>query len=340
MSAPLLKVGTSGPEVKDLEQKLAKAGYLPVSNGTSGVFTLQVEKAVENFQSARGLHIDGICGAQTWVALEEAQWQLEDRAICLTSPMMRGDDVGELQKTLGRLGFNAGREDSIFGPETEQALYEFQVNNKLVADKICDAKTFQTLKQIAQRARGENVASVKDRERYRSADLTSLKKIFIAQLLPSSEFNSNKKAAAAIKKSSERLSKNIEAQLSEFETCCSPDSNPSVLAKQAKEFGADVCLALQLSLHSEFHADYFGTESYESAGGKYLANLLTVSIPPILFDTDYEEVEPRGQRSQILQETNMWTVLCILGTPKLVKSKDKLLAKTFAEVLRLWLKDA
>ena len=40
--------------------------------------------------------------------------------------MLRGDDVSELQRRLNALGFDAGREDGILGPETETALRQFQ----------------------------------------------------------------------------------------------------------------------------------------------------------------------------------------------------------------------
>lgn len=334
MKTPL-KVGTSDPKVGELEQKLIKAGYLEaeeasVANGPENTYpentyTKNIEAAVKAFQSKRALHIDGICGTQTWIALEEAQWKLGDRDIFLTSPMMRGDDVGSLQKILGQLGFSADREDSIFGPNTETALYEFQNNNGLSPDKTCGAQTLQILNQISRRAKGESVASVKDRERLRSTNPALLKRIFIGDL---SELSTGAP-----------LAETIAAQLENFEVCMLQNSNPSTLAQESRSFEADVFLALKISETSEFHSDYFATDSYESAGGKYLANLLTASIPPILFGTDYEEVEPRGRRIQILQETRMWTVLCTLGSEDLVNTKNELLGKTFAEVLKLWLKN-
>ena len=42
--------------------------------------------------------------------------------------MLRGDDVGELQRDLSRLGFDAGRVDAIFGPDTHTPLCDFQRN--------------------------------------------------------------------------------------------------------------------------------------------------------------------------------------------------------------------
>ncbi len=50
--------------------------------------------------------------------------------------MLRGDDVGDLQRRLNALGFHAGREDAIFGPETASALREFQRNAGLNPDGI------------------------------------------------------------------------------------------------------------------------------------------------------------------------------------------------------------
>jgi len=41
------------------------------------------------------------------------------------TPMLRGDDVAELQQRLGALGFDTGRVDGIFGRQTAEALAEF-----------------------------------------------------------------------------------------------------------------------------------------------------------------------------------------------------------------------
>ena len=45
-------------------------------------------------------------------------------------PMLRGDDVAELQRRLNALGFDAGREDGIFGTDTNDALVEFQRSSR------------------------------------------------------------------------------------------------------------------------------------------------------------------------------------------------------------------
>ena len=47
---------------------------------------------------------------------------------------MRGDDVRAMQTVLAKLGFDCGRADGIFGPNTLRALTEFQQNYGITAD--------------------------------------------------------------------------------------------------------------------------------------------------------------------------------------------------------------
>ena len=47
---------------------------------------------------------------------------LGDRFLYLVAPMLRGDDVAELQQRLSALGFDSGRVDGIFGDLTSAAL--------------------------------------------------------------------------------------------------------------------------------------------------------------------------------------------------------------------------
>ena len=66
-SSQLLKEGSSGPLVKQLQQRLKDKGFNP---GTiDGVFGLGTKAAVRAFQKANKLEADGIVGQQTWKAL-------------------------------------------------------------------------------------------------------------------------------------------------------------------------------------------------------------------------------------------------------------------------------
>ena len=113
----------------------------PATGMQAGLYCAGTESAIRAFQQARGLPIDGLCDQITWAALVEASWRRGDRLLFLTSPNMRGDDIADLQARLGRIGFDCGRVDGIFGPRTARALEDFQNNAGLLADGTCGAGT-------------------------------------------------------------------------------------------------------------------------------------------------------------------------------------------------------
>ena len=93
-----------------------------------------------------------MCDELTWAALVEASWELGDRHLYVRqTPYIRGDDVAELQRILGQLGFDAGRVDGIYGPATERALTEFQENTGLPGDGVCGYDTFDALRRVGTR---------------------------------------------------------------------------------------------------------------------------------------------------------------------------------------------
>lgn len=63
----------------------------------------------------------------------------------LTSPMMRGEAVRELQETLVHFGYDVGEVDSVFGRRTEQSLREFQKDNGLADDGVLNDETAAAL---------------------------------------------------------------------------------------------------------------------------------------------------------------------------------------------------
>lgn len=72
VSWPILRHGSTGPFVADLQRKLNLVGGTNLAtDGVFGPFTLD---AVRRFQRFMRLNVDGVVGARTWAALNFAAW--------------------------------------------------------------------------------------------------------------------------------------------------------------------------------------------------------------------------------------------------------------------------
>ncbi len=163
-----LSEGAAHAAVRDVQQRLEELGY-SCGDDPPAEFRADTHAAVCAFQQARGLPADGVVGDDTWRALVEASRSLGDRRLYLTDPMLRGDDVRELQSRLNRLGFDAGYEDGVFGPQTAEAVREFQLNVGLRVDGIVGGEVVAAVRRLHRRHQSAPAASVREREALRSA---------------------------------------------------------------------------------------------------------------------------------------------------------------------------
>ncbi|MBW3618690.1 MAG: N-acetylmuramoyl-L-alanine amidase [Actinobacteria bacterium] len=161
----LISVGAVGPEVLDIQRRLEDLGY--PSGDDPGVFGNGTHEAVRVFQQRRGLTADGMVGEDTWRSLVEAGYELGDRMLYLTRPMLRGDDVRDLQRRLNRLGFDTGHADGVFGTSTFEALREFQLNMGIQVDGIAGPSTIDALKRLHRQHQEAPAFAVKEREALR-----------------------------------------------------------------------------------------------------------------------------------------------------------------------------
>ncbi|HLF69367.1 MAG TPA: peptidoglycan-binding protein, partial [Actinomycetota bacterium] len=143
----LIRPGERSAAVLDLQSRLEDIGF-ELEASERGHFGPSTEKAVRALQRDRGLDVDGIVGENTWRELVESSWKLGDRLLQLSRPFSRGDDVAELQIRLNALGFDAGKQDGIFGPRTARALTRFQTDLGIDPDGIAGHETIVALDRL------------------------------------------------------------------------------------------------------------------------------------------------------------------------------------------------
>lgn len=146
MTARLIREGDRSQEVADVQARLRSLG-LEIDD-EAGVFGESTRHAVRAFQQRRSILTDGIVGPHTWDELVEASWRLGDRVLYLKHPPMRGDDVMALQTQLNALGFDAGRGDGIFGPNTARGVRAFQKEYGVTEDGIFGGRSHDALQGL------------------------------------------------------------------------------------------------------------------------------------------------------------------------------------------------
>lgn len=163
----LYRLGDAGEPVRDIQDRLAALGHEP-GDDQRATFGPGTVEAVRAFQEERGLATDGIVGPDTWRSLYEAGYRLGDRLLFLRRPMLRGDDITELQGRLNALGFDAGKADGIFGPDTQKGVFDFQLNRDLAADGTAGPEVITELRLIARGPIRAGREALREREWLRS----------------------------------------------------------------------------------------------------------------------------------------------------------------------------
>jgi N-acetylmuramoyl-L-alanine amidase len=252
---------------------------------------------LRDFQHQRGLRATGVCDHDTWRALVEASWKLGDRVLMLVAPNLRGDDVGELQAGLARIGFDCGRVDGIFGPATARALEDFQRNCGLLVDGICGPRTVRALQIVArQSGDGPGVSTVRELESLASTSraLADLR-VVIGQF-------------GGLSSLSRRLVQALRGRSATVVASDEPDA--SAQAAAANRFAANVYVGFEATGDSESSVHYYAVPQFESTGGRLLATAIAEQCAARL---DSFSPAVRGMRLPVLRETRMPAVLLTLG---------------------------
>ncbi len=297
----LYREGDEGAAVRDIQDRLDALGYPPDPDPRSR-FGAGTVAAVRGFQKARGLDVDGIVGPDTWRALYEAGYRLGDRMLFLRRPMIRGEDVSELQSRLSSLGFDVGKIDGIFGPKTETAVIEFQHNRDLAEDGKAGPEVVTEVHLVTRGAMKEGRQTVREREWLRRLPPTVAgTRVYLdAGCRDAHEATVAWDAAAAAA---------IELQelgglpvMSRTQDGTLPER---LRARRANVLGSDLIVAFQISSEGGDHVYFYASEHGSSAAGEMLAHAIA--------SVAGGEVE--GRASAMLKETR---------APAVIISREKL----------------
>lgn len=178
INRPVLKVGSTGTPVSELQAALKLLGYY--KGAVDGVYTEKMAIAVSQFQQVAKLNADGIVNAQTWEKLfprvtssspkpaaskitaarfptpagikkgQGTALPVQSSALPTILKLgMRGAAVTQLQKRLQAIGVFKGAVDGVFGRKTESAVKAAQRRYRLQSDGVVGAATWKVLRQSA-----------------------------------------------------------------------------------------------------------------------------------------------------------------------------------------------
>ena len=234
--------------------------------------------------------------------------------------MLRGDDVADLQRRLGALGFDAGRVDGIFGERSERALNDFQRNAGLTVDGICGPATVRALEQLGRRGLEEPVAAVRERDALRRRPPTlDGRGVVVAE-------------SGGLGALTRELEWTMTAAGAVVTVVHHPDGSEQAAAANA--VGADVLLALVVDAYTEgCTSAFYAAHGWESPGGRQLAEL-TQSIVPAAVGVKDGGVH--GMSLPVLRESRMPAVLVEIGPPPTVVGRGPELAAALADALAAW----
>lgn len=269
----LYRVGDEGPAVRDIQDRLAALGFESIDSRSS--FGEATKEAVKNFQKAKGLDADGIVGPDTWRSLYEAGYRLGDRIVFMRRPMIRGEDVAELQSRLNSLGFDTGKVDGIYGPETEAAVTEFQHNRRLAEDGRVGPEVVTEIHLVTRGEMKEGRQAIREREwlRLLPSSLAGARVFLDAECRDPDEASRSWEAASAAALSILEvgglpvMSRSTDIQLPE-----------RVRARRANRMGSDLIIAFRVNRDREDCVYYFASEHSSSQAGEALAVSLAETV--------------------------------------------------------------
>lgn len=315
-----LQAGKSGDAVADLQRRLRDLGHA-IDEDPAATFGPFTEVAVRAFQEQRGLRCDGICGGETWASLVDAGHRLGDRLLYERIPMLRGDDIAELQRLLGGLGFNPDRVDGFFGPDTATAVIEFQRNAGLPTDAVCGPETVEALRRVVGRSgEGSTIARLREADAMRRSPPGLYgRRVAIAE-------------GGEATGLADALGLALRGAGAVVTVIHHPDDGER--AEAANVYDATVLVGITVSAQPGVAVAFYAREGYESVGGKRLADMVLEALPDKILGSGTRAA--RGMRLPILRATRMPAVVVEIGPPPVAVRYAPLLVEGLVAAVSRW----
>ena len=143
---PVLRQGSTGSAVQQLQQALVSKGYSLSVDGNFGPMT---KSAVMSFQSSVGITADGSVGPVTWGKLGTSSGSVSGGSSSTSYPGLlkigsSGSSVRTLQQALVNKGYSLSV-DGVFGPMTQSAVMNYQSSQGVAVDGIVGSVTWGKL---------------------------------------------------------------------------------------------------------------------------------------------------------------------------------------------------
>ena len=293
-----IELTSTGPHVEDVQRLLSSVGLAP-HDDEPGVFGPGTEHAVRGLQQRHGLPADGVVDHETWQVLVAASYRLGDRLLFRTRPLLRGEDVRDLQLRLSRLGFDPGLVDGVLGPDTERALIAFQTEVGLVVDGIVGAETLEQLDRLHRAHHAAPASMARERSQLRRPRRTDLRG---ARILLDPANGPEVPGVVAPDGTPEHeitwaIASLAEGRLTALGAAVllsrGPNTSPDAAGRAAVANDADVELIVSIGLNRGrtpracgATASYFGSAHYVSELGRALADHLLARTVAVLGNPD------------------------------------------------------
>lgn len=147
----MLRAGSSGTAVRQLQQALVNKGY---GISVDGAFGPATKSAVMSFQRSQGIEVDGVVGSVTWGRLFGSTSSVtvtssNTASASVSYPgMLRSGSSGTAVKQLQQALVNKGYSltvDGVFGLQTKNAVMSFQRSQGITVDGVVGSVTWGRL---------------------------------------------------------------------------------------------------------------------------------------------------------------------------------------------------